>query len=407
MIRVEGVLPLINVINSGMFNPDTYKQPRFAHLSQRCVEDAIKIRRAVARDSFALAIKRKNDSADFNKQDVAPDSKAGAGGPTVTPDITPGDLANFWLVVNPSDKKDYETQIESYFLHPQIAAIYAWMRQIEQAWDKEELESMCAACKQGIIPTGYVYAGWNILFGHLIKIGATMRTPQIRLRELSGTGMPEPFEMVACIPSDNPFALEKAIHRHFDSVRTYGRRKEFFTLTRAQVVAHFKTLGGSTEAPTVASGVRTHKVVSEAMAATTAEGLRELSQKVDEAAAKAHEASERASKAELETKLMELELRRQEAIVEDEEESRKRRRAEAANAPESTATVMATKEKRMERRRGLECIVRTAVALTDVTNECAELADLYVLLGEDDTTAKARKHAESVWRKQQAQGRQR
>ena len=249
MLRVEGVSELIKLIKCGMFNPATYERPALASIIARGeVDSTIRLRRDVADVAFHAALQLKNASARIQMLSARPgDAPAGIRG--AASDAAAADVANFWLVVNPSDKKDYETQIERYFLHPQIAAIYAWMRQIEQAWANEELESLCAACKQGLIPTGYVYAAWNILFGHLIKIGATMRTPQIRLRELSGTGMPEPFEMVACIPSNNPFALEKAIHRHFDGVRTYGRRKEFFTLTRAQVVAQFKALGGSTDAP--------------------------------------------------------------------------------------------------------------------------------------------------------------
>ena len=90
------------------------------------------------------------------------------------------------------------------------------------------------------LPIGYVYAAWNPVFADLIKIGATMRrTPYIRVKELSGTGVPEPFQLIAYIPSKTPFALEREIHSHFDSVRKYGRKKEFFIISRSDIVEHF------------------------------------------------------------------------------------------------------------------------------------------------------------------------
>ena len=153
-------------------------------------------------------------------------------------------LVRFWKAVDRTHTAEYEGAIESFFVHPHIAAVYARMEACELDWKTEELATMCEACAEGASPTGYVYAAWNSLFGHLLKIGATMFTPQKRLRELSSTGVPEPFELVACIKSANPFALEKAIHRHFSNVRTYGRRKEFFTLTREQSIVYFKSIGG-------------------------------------------------------------------------------------------------------------------------------------------------------------------
>ena len=69
-----------------------------------------------------------------------------------------------------------------------------------------------------------------------------MRTPAIRLRELSGTGIPEPFELVAVLPCTNPVVMEREIHTHFAEVRKYGKKKEFFTLTRETVAVYFDSL---------------------------------------------------------------------------------------------------------------------------------------------------------------------
>jgi hypothetical protein len=88
---------------------------------------------------------------------------------------------------------------------------------------------------------GYVYAAWNPLFPDLIKIGATMRAfPVIRIDELSSwAGVQEPFQLVASITTPDPFALEREIHKHFDAVRKYGRKKEFFLVSKEEVGYHF------------------------------------------------------------------------------------------------------------------------------------------------------------------------
>ena len=160
-------------------------------------------------------------------------------------------LVRFWTDLTTKDSLEYEGAIMRFFVHPHIAAIYARMVEYEHDLQAKELAIMCNACAQGFQPLGYVYVAWKELIGHLLKIGATMRTPQIRLRELSGAGMPEPFELVSYIQTPNPFALEKTIHKHFASIRKYGRRKEFFTLTRAAAITFFKSLGGfdATERP--------------------------------------------------------------------------------------------------------------------------------------------------------------
>lgn len=92
---------------------------------------------------------------------------------------------------------------------------------------------------------GFVYAAWNSCFPELVKVGATKRdTPFARLKELSGSNVPHPFELVACLPSKDPFALEKSIHAHFKDVRIRkgARYCEFFRLTRETVSEYFSSL---------------------------------------------------------------------------------------------------------------------------------------------------------------------
>ena len=74
-----------------------------------------------------------------------------------------------------------------------------------------------------------------------------MRQPYIRVAELAGSGVPEPFQLIASIPSSDPFKLEREIHEHFHSVRKYGRKKELFELSRIAVVNHFHSISEMTE----------------------------------------------------------------------------------------------------------------------------------------------------------------
>jgi len=93
---------------------------------------------------------------------------------------------------------------------------------------------------------GFAYAAWNEYFPSMVKIGATRKSsPYMRLKELSGTGVPGKFELVACIQTSTPFQVEKIIHNHFNEHRTFGKRKEFFEVDRDEVVAYFNQLATS------------------------------------------------------------------------------------------------------------------------------------------------------------------
>ena len=89
-------------------------------------------------------------------------------------------------------------------------------------------------------PFGNVYAAWNPLFPDLIKIGATIRQkPYMRVAELSTSGVPEPFQLVDSIACKDPFALEKEIHAHYNAVRKYGRKNEFYIVSREEILEYF------------------------------------------------------------------------------------------------------------------------------------------------------------------------
>jgi len=93
---------------------------------------------------------------------------------------------------------------------------------------------------------GFAYAAWNEYFPSMVKIGATRRSsPYTRLKELSGTGVPGKFELVACIQTFNPFQVEKTIHQYFNACRSFGKRKEFFEVSKEDVIGYFSDLAAS------------------------------------------------------------------------------------------------------------------------------------------------------------------
>ena len=77
-----------------------------------------------------------------------------------------------------------------------------------------------------------------------LKIGATRRPePWARLKELSRC-VPAPFELVAWVPTDRPFKLERSAHVHFAESRilTRGACTEFFSIDDAAATAFASTL---------------------------------------------------------------------------------------------------------------------------------------------------------------------
>jgi len=70
-----------------------------------------------------------------------------------------------------------------------------------------------------------------------LKIGCTRRSdPSQRLYELSRC-VPEPFKLVAWIPTERPFQLERQVHEHFANsrLRVPGACTEFFSISDDEV----------------------------------------------------------------------------------------------------------------------------------------------------------------------------
>ena len=145
-------------------------------------------------------------------------------------------LYDFWRTVDRSNNEHYAAEIACFMQRPAIQTI---LDRIALSDDKDTSSSALVP----FWPFGYVYAAWNPLFPDLIKIGATMRQkPYMRVAELSTSGVPEPFQLVDSIACKDPFALEKEIHAHYNAVRKYGKKKEFFILSREDILEYFHVM---------------------------------------------------------------------------------------------------------------------------------------------------------------------
>ncbi len=109
-------------------------------------------------------------------------------------------------------------------------------RDLKDAHDKSErAKSMAEQTKRG-----YVYVISNIgSFGkNVYKIGMTRRLePLDRVKELGDASVPFTFDVHAMIHSEDAPALEKTLHRKFDSLRMnmVNVRKEFFRVNLSEI----------------------------------------------------------------------------------------------------------------------------------------------------------------------------
>lgn len=112
----------------------------------------------------------------------------------------------------------------------------------EAQWMQEDYQSKTKT------RIGYAYAAINTCLGDPtpVKMGATMKdSPYNRLKELSSC-LPQSFELLACVPTTDPFAVEKLVHAHFDQFRikkrSTGRNTEFFMVSKDVVCKYFADL---------------------------------------------------------------------------------------------------------------------------------------------------------------------
>src|SRR5262245_30169553 len=71
----------------------------------------------------------------------------------------------------------------------------------------------------------------------LVKVGYTLRVPEVRTAELSGsTGVPQPFVLEYWCLTQDPEAVEELVHCHLDQHRLSGDR-EFFEIAVPSAIA--------------------------------------------------------------------------------------------------------------------------------------------------------------------------
>ncbi|MBF0259852.1 MAG: GIY-YIG nuclease family protein [Desulfamplus sp.] len=89
---------------------------------------------------------------------------------------------------------------------------------------------------------GWVYIITNKAMPDILKVGFTMKDPEIRAGELNHTGTPHPYKVEYHILIENPQAIEQKVHRQL-----YGKRegKEWFKCPIGDAIASIKTVAGA------------------------------------------------------------------------------------------------------------------------------------------------------------------
>jgi T5orf172 domain/Domain of unknown function (DUF4268) len=97
---------------------------------------------------------------------------------------------------------------------------------------------------------GYVYIMTNRTMPGLVKIGSTKLAPEERARQLSTTGVPAPFEVIAFYKFEDELHAERELHAIFSGQRVHPRR-EFFELNIEEAQSALLRLSdGKLERPT-------------------------------------------------------------------------------------------------------------------------------------------------------------
>jgi Domain of unknown function (DUF4268)/T5orf172 domain len=77
---------------------------------------------------------------------------------------------------------------------------------------------------------GYVYVLTNAAMPGIVKIGSTKLLPELRAQQLSTTGVPGPFKVIAYFRFENQLRAERELQAVFSRQRVHPRR-EFYEIT--------------------------------------------------------------------------------------------------------------------------------------------------------------------------------
>lgn len=96
-------------------------------------------------------------------------------------------------------------------------------------------QSERARAMQGISAVkGWVYVISNKAMPGLVKVGFSMKDPELRARELDHTGAPHPYAVDYEVLVDEPYSIEQGVHRDLSAKRE-GR--EWFRCTAEEAIA--------------------------------------------------------------------------------------------------------------------------------------------------------------------------
>lgn len=87
---------------------------------------------------------------------------------------------------------------------------------------------------------GFIYVLKNSHMPGLVKIGKTAKSPSMRAKQLSSTGVPGEFELIFALETPSMSADEKRIHKYLNNIRVNGR--EFFRCREGCAIAVVKEL---------------------------------------------------------------------------------------------------------------------------------------------------------------------
>jgi len=127
-----------------------------------------------------------------------------------------------------------------------ILAYKDFKQSVLQSIERIQADEEANRRSEALLPSksGGVYFAWSDCL-NCMKIGATRRDPQLRLREIS-LYVTTPFTLTAWTSTKTPFRLEKEAHRYFNeeriNTRGSGAGTEFFCISAADVENWFKRL---------------------------------------------------------------------------------------------------------------------------------------------------------------------
>lgn len=89
---------------------------------------------------------------------------------------------------------------------------------------------------------GWVYVITNDAMPGLVKVGFTMKDPQLRAKELNHTGSPSPYSVKFDVLVDGPRDIEQRVHA---KLRGQREGKEWFRCSVADAVAAIEQVAGT------------------------------------------------------------------------------------------------------------------------------------------------------------------